>query len=411
MWPSGGPRWPWPHFSASDPSQWLKHADCGGRSGLKHSTTFWSFLTCTSLQTLCFRHFWFSQPSVTGEVWPSVKCQAASTSGALAATLPQAMARSGQFGQSLFGTSLRCCCWDGFCGSSSVRGTHPSRSRDCVHMNPVGSGIAGIEHLLPPALCRPSTCDCSGTSGASYGGVTPVTGNPLGVLYDRIKEAEIQMETSTQRLQLTDNVIVPHPVTLELYRKMLTVFYIEERMKAFVRQGKCGFQASTRGHEKLQIGMTMLLKPCHDWFFTYYRSKGDEVVYVSSGEGATSEGEFFEALNWASREKLPVLFTVQNNDYAISVPQICQTGSEVHRIAQGFGMPALRLDGTWFEHLYEELPPVIEAMRHGAGPALVEAMVVRLDPHSSSDDQRKYRGETELQAITDRDPILQTERY
>jgi TPP-dependent pyruvate/acetoin dehydrogenase alpha subunit len=74
-------------------------------------------------------------------------------------------------------------------------------------------------------------------------------------------------------------------------------------------------------------------------------------------------------------------------------------------------MPALRLDGTWFEHLYEELPPVIEAMRHGTGPALVEAMVVRLDPHSSSDDQRKYRGETELQAITDRDPILQTERY
>jgi len=243
------------------------------------------------------------------------------------------------------------------------------------------------------------------------------------------------MATSTQGLGIADNMIVPHPITLELYRKMLTVFYVEERMKAFVRQGKCGFQASTRGHEKLQVGMTMLLKPGHDWFFTYYRSKavavglgmpikdiflgmlgregdpnsngrnmpeqwssrklrlvaptavtgtqylnavgmaravkadgGDEVVYVSSGEGATSEGEFFEALNWASREKLPVLFTVQNNDYAISVPQTCQTGSEVHRIAQGFGMPALRMDGTWFEHLYEALPPVIEAMRHGAGP-------------------------------------------
>ena len=279
-------------------------------------------------------------------------------------------------------------------------------------------------------------------------------------------------------LQPVDNVIVPHPVTLELYRKMLTVYYVEERMKAFVRQGKCGFQASTRGHEKLQIGMTMLLKPGHDWFFTYYRSKavavglgmpikdiflgmlgregdpnsngrnmpeqwssrklrlvsqtavtgtqylsavgmaraikmngGDEIVHVSSGEGATSEGEFFEALNWASREKLPVLFTVQNNGYAISVPQTSQTGSEVHRIAQGFGMPAFQLDGTWFEQMYETLPPVIDAMRHGAGPALLEAKVVRLDPHSSSDDQRKYRGETELQAITGRDPILQTERY
>lgn len=286
------------------------------------------------------------------------------------------------------------------------------------------------------------------------------------------------MAASTQRLQLPDDVIVPHPVTLELYRKMLTVLYIEERIKVFVRQGKCGFQASTRGHEKLQIGMTMLLKPGYDWFFTYYRSKavavglgmplkdiflgmlgregdpnsggrnmpeqwssrklrlvaqtavtgtqylnavgmarairmdgGDEIVYVSSGEGATSQGEFFEALNWASREKLPVLFTVQNNDYAISVPQRSQTSSEVYRIAQAFGMPAYQLDGTWFEHIYQTLPPVIDAMRRGAGPALLEAKVVRLDPHSSSDDQRKYRGGPELEAINRRDPILQTERY
>ena len=248
------------------------------------------------------------------------------------------------------------------------------------------------------------------------------------------------MATSVQRPQAIDKIIVPHPVTLELYRKMLSVFYIEERMKAFVRQGKCSFQASTRGHEKLQIGMTMLLRPGHDWFFPYYRSKalavglgmpakdiflsmlgregdpnsngrnmpehwssrklrlvaqtavtgtqylnavgmaralkmdgGDEIVYVTSGEGATSEGEFFEALNWASREKLPVLFSVQNNGYAISVPQASQTGSEVHRIAQGFGMPTFQLDGTWFEHLYETLPPVIGAMRHGSGPALVES--------------------------------------
>jgi 2-oxoisovalerate dehydrogenase E1 component len=138
---------------------------------------------------------------------------------------------------------------------------------------------------------------------------------------------------------------------------------------------------------------------------------GDEIVHVSSGEGATSEGEFFEALNWAAREKLPVIFTVQNNGYAISVPQIAQTASEVHRIAQGFGMPSFQLDGTWFEHLYETLPPVIDAMRQGAGPVLVEGKVVRLDPHSSSDDHRKYRSEAELQAISKRDPILQTERY
>ena len=271
---------------------------------------------------------------------------------------------------------------------------------------------------------------------------------------------------------------MPDELTLELYRKMLTVYYVEERMKVFTRHGKCTFHASTRGHEKLQIAMTMLLKPRHDWFFTYYRGKGipiglgmplrnvflamltrggdpnsngrnmpeqfssrelnlvaqtactgtqylpavgmakalvkdgsDAIVYVSSGEGATSEGEFFEALNWASRERLPVLFVVQNNGYAISVPQASQTSSEIHRIAQGFGMPTFDLDGTWFEPMYQMLPPIIAGMREGGGPALVEGRVVRLDSHSSSDDQRKYRSEDELAELVGRDPIYQTEQY
>ncbi|MCC7339681.1 MAG: dehydrogenase [Bryobacterales bacterium] len=272
--------------------------------------------------------------------------------------------------------------------------------------------------------------------------------------------------------------IVPDELTLELYRKMLTVYYVEERMKVFARHGKCTFHASTRGHEKLQTGMTLLLKPRHDWFFTYYRGKGipiglgmplrdvflamltrggdpnsngrnmpeqfssrelnlvaqtactgtqylpavgmaramvkdgsDAIVYVSSGEGATSEGEFFEALNWAARERLPVLFVVQNNGYAISVPQASQTSSEIHRIAQGFGMPTFDLDGTWFEPMYQMLPPIIDGMRKGGGPALVESRVIRLDSHSSSDDQRKYRSDEELAELAGKDPIYQTEQY
>lgn len=272
--------------------------------------------------------------------------------------------------------------------------------------------------------------------------------------------------------------IVPDPVVIDLYRKMLTVAYTERRLTLFDRQGKVTFHASTRGHEKLQVGMTMLLKPRHDWFFTYYRDKGipiglgmslkdiflgmlsrrgdpnsngrnmpenwssrelrvvsqtaatgtqylpavgmaravkhnggDEVVYAASGEGATSEGEFFEALNWSAREHLPILFVVQNNGYAISVPQVTQTGSAIHRIAEGFGVPSYVVDGTWFEPLYERLPPVIEKMRHGGGPALVEAHVVRIDSHSSSDDQKKYRSQEELKEVAERDPILRTERY
>src|SRR5262245_4769715 len=275
-----------------------------------------------------------------------------------------------------------------------------------------------------------------------------------------------------------DRRIIPDAIVLELYRKMLGVYYIEERLKILMRQGKISFLASTRGHEKVQVGTVMLLKPRHDWFFTYYREKAiayalgmppkdiflhmlsregdpssngrnmpehfssrelklvsqtactgtqflpavgmakalrkdgsDAIVYVSSGEGATSEGEFFEALNWATREELPVLFVIQNNGYAISVPQNAQTSSEIHSIADGFGLPSYSVDGTWFEPLYQTLPPIVERMRHGGGPALVEAQVVRLEAHSSSDDQTKYRSEEELAKARERDPILLTEKY
>ena len=277
---------------------------------------------------------------------------------------------------------------------------------------------------------------------------------------------------------LDKSSIVPRETVLELYRKMLASAFVDERMSAFVKQGKCSFQASARGHEKVQIGMAMLLKPGFDWFFTYYRSKamaiglgmrlkdiflamlsreGDpnsngrnmpehfssrelnlvaqtavtgtqylnavgvgralkmegegRIVHVSSGEGATSEGEFFEALNWAGREKLPVIFLVQNNGYAISVPRSTQTASEVHRIAAGFGVRSFHLDGTWFETMYGMLPPIIREVRRGAGPILIEAEVLRIDPHSSSDDQRKYRPAEELAALAERDPIRQTEQY
>lgn len=303
------------------------------------------------------------------------------------------------------------------------------------------------------------------------GAVTVVTGTDRALRDDEDMRAA---ESAT----LENPIIVPHETTLELYRKMLTVMFVEERTRIFVKQGKCSFQASTRGHEKVQIGMTMLLRPGFDWFFPYYRSKalaiglgmplkdvflgmlsreGDpnsngrnmaehfssrelnlvsrtavtatqylnavgvaralqiegegRIAHVSSGEGATSEGEFFEALNWAGREKLPVIFLVQNNGYAISVRQASQTGSQIHRIAQGFGIRTFHLDGTWFESMYQQLPPAIEQVRRGAGPILFEADVVRLDPHSSSDDHRKYRSAEELAELTERDPILRTERY
>jgi 2-oxoisovalerate dehydrogenase E1 component len=135
----------------------------------------------------------------------------------------------------------------------------------------------------------------------------------------------------------------------------------------------------------------------------------DEIVYVSGGEGSTSEGEFFEALNKAQHDALPVLFVIQNNGYAISVPQEQQTASQLHEIASGFGMRSVRVDGTRFTDMYNTLRPMIAEMRHGAGPLFVEAMVVRLDSHSSSDDQSKYRGEADMEEARRHDPLAHTE--
>ncbi|HZN01976.1 MAG TPA: dehydrogenase E1 component subunit alpha/beta [Candidatus Polarisedimenticolia bacterium] len=137
--------------------------------------------------------------------------------------------------------------------------------------------------------------------------------------------------------------------------------------------------------------------------------KKDEIVYVSGGEGSTSEGEFFEALNKAQRDLLPVMFVIQNNGYAISVPQEQQTHSRLDEVARGFGMKSVRVDGTRFTEMHRTLHPLVTAMRRGAGPLFVEAMVVRLDSHSSSDDQTKYRAEQDMEEARRKDPMTHTE--
>lgn len=277
-------------------------------------------------------------------------------------------------------------------------------------------------------------------------------------------------EPSPTRSQIAPEVL------RALYEKMLYAYYVEERTKVFVKSNKCSFHASSRGHEKLQICISMLLEPGRDWFFPYYREKAlmvglgmplediflgmlsregdpnsngrnmsehfsskplrvvsptactgtqylmalgmakavvadgrDDIVYVSSGEGATSEGEFFEALNWAGRENVPLLFVVQNNGYAISVPQRTQTGARIAEMARGFRIRTVEVDGTRFSEMYTKLKPMIREMRKTRTPLLVEGHVVRIDSHSSSDDQQKYRSEDEIESARQRDPIAHTE--
>ncbi len=127
----------------------------------------------------------------------------------------------------------------------------------------------------------------------------------------------------------------------------------------------------------------------------------DSITYVSSGEGTTSQGEFHEAINWASREKLPVLFVIENNKYAISVPISQQTGGVGGSIAEmmaGYeSLLRIQIDGTDFEESHKAVCKAIDHLRNKKGPALIEAEVVRLQSHSSSDDQKKYRDKKELE--------------
>jgi 2-oxoisovalerate dehydrogenase E1 component len=138
------------------------------------------------------------------------------------------------------------------------------------------------------------------------------------------------------------------------------------------------------------------------------KEKTDEVVYVSGGEGATSEGEFFEALNWSSREKLPVIFHVQDNKYAISVHVSEQTpGGSIFQVTAGYpNLHREQINGTDFFEVFTTFQKAVRRARSGDGPTLIVSDVVRLLPHSSSDDHRKYRSQAELEEDQVRDPIL-----
>jgi 2-oxoisovalerate dehydrogenase E1 component len=132
-----------------------------------------------------------------------------------------------------------------------------------------------------------------------------------------------------------------------------------------------------------------------------------EVTVVCAGDGTTSQGDFHEALNWASREKAPVIFLIEDNGYAISVPVRDQTpGGKVANLGRGYdGLTTVEVDGCDLLASYEVMRDAVGRARRGEGPTLIVADVVRLLPHSSSDDQRKYRPEGELTADKARDPI------
>jgi len=139
----------------------------------------------------------------------------------------------------------------------------------------------------------------------------------------------------------------------------------------------------------------------------------DELVYVSMGDGATSEGEFWESLNWACLRKLPVLYMVEDNGYAISVPVDAQTaGGSISRLVRSFpDLLTLECDGTDFLESYETCGKAVEYIRQRRGPALVHAHCVRPYSHSLSDDERLYKPEEIRRQEAKRDPVTRLAKY
>jgi 2-oxoisovalerate dehydrogenase E1 component len=137
------------------------------------------------------------------------------------------------------------------------------------------------------------------------------------------------------------------------------------------------------------------------------RHRPDEIVYVSLGDGSTSEGEFWESLNTACTRRLPVVYLVEDNGFAISVPVEVQTpGGDISRLVESFpGLHVVRVDGTDFEASWKAIAEAYAYARGGHGPSFVHARVTRPYSHSLSDDERLYKTAAEREQEARRDPI------
>jgi len=259
------------------------------------------------------------------------------------------------------------------------------------------------------------------------------------------------------------------PETLSwLYELMVVTRELDSEFINLQRQGELALFASCRGQEAAQIGAAACLRKT-DWLFPQYREIGvfllrgitpaqmgavwrgkwhgglgfterccapisiqigthglhavgaamgaqrlgeDSVTVAFLGDGATSEGDAHEALNFAAVFKAPCVFFVQNNQWAISVPVSHQMAapSIAHR-AIGYGMPGIRVDGNDVLACYAVTAQAAQRAREGGGPTLVEAVTYRMGPHTTSDDPTRYRSDEEVAHWAARDPIQRYRTY
>ena len=139
----------------------------------------------------------------------------------------------------------------------------------------------------------------------------------------------------------------------------------------------------------------------------------DEVMYISVGDGTTSEGEFWESLNTACTKKLPVLYLVEDNGYAISVPVEVQTpGGDISRVLENFpNLRVFRVDGTDYLASYRTMREAVAHVRERQGPVVVHASVIRPYSHSLSDDEKLYKTAAERESEARRDPLVRMRQF
>jgi len=247
----------------------------------------------------------------------------------------------------------------------------------------------------------------------------------------------------------------------DLYQKMILIRRADQEALNLQRQGELGLWGQYLGQEAIHVGAVASLE-ARDWIFPSYREFGmamcrgvdpaemltwfrglshgpwdprkyafaplavpvatqvphavgfamgsrlrgsDDVVLGTFGDGATSKGDWHEAMNFAGVFRAPVILLCQNNHWAISVPLAKQTAGSIAERAPGYGFPGIRIDGNDVLGVFAAVRAAAERARRGDGPYLIEAMTYRMGPHTSSDDPTRYRLDSELQAWSAKDPI------
>ncbi len=254
---------------------------------------------------------------------------------------------------------------------------------------------------------------------------------------------------------------VPDEQLRHLYRMMVVCRRLDQEGLNLQRQGELGLWGPYVGHEAAQVGAALALAPT-DWIFPYYRDfamavcrgidpgkimtifrgiahgawnphehrfgpliipVGSQVphavgfamgcalddeqtaVLVGFGEGATSTGDWHEAMNFAGVFHAPVVFFCENNQWAISVPLVEQVAGRVVDRAAGYGLPGVRIDGTDVLTVYAAVRAAADRARRGEGAFLIEALTYRMAAHTTSDDPTRYRSESEADPWRAKDPI------